>query len=539
MNAYPVVSLHKMILKKEITLSDLESINTDLSHGTTWILKNNPTDLVFKAFTTPHLGGTITIELKPMGADITVTEENKKEFVVTVTGYRILCCLARAFDEHELKLLPIGDMSATDASKPSKVMPGPSESESVSNLFTTKPKKCCRPIVYIKRIKNRSRASPRNVVHLSRVRLVLGLCGQARMTTKILDQMQGSNGSKDGRGHLPPRRKRMSTHREVVIHGKNKIAAQHNDLRRNTTSGSLPELTNRSSKVLAQPLNRIGYPVVEFAVNLRPDFGVGDHSSSAMIKNRKYYGNQTQDVNQMDLPGYKVTPWDTSQRVSSSCSSTTLQSLQMNDPIMSPCNTTGSVRTSTVHRMVDPPGAAKLDPTGRSMQGSPYRDGYDSAPWVTLIACLRTRFPPTHQRNRSGRQTPDIDKIEPSWQCKGTRGRSSQRGLAEVLASPQVGAQSSIATVEEDKTRRDSTPDPLSGSVPRLDTKQLSNGPTTVKLRICMGFQKIHYSATPEDANVEKDSTYEALRSTMSIPSLKAKWYLGMMIVVITRPTAG
>ncbi|KAF9508435.1 hypothetical protein BS47DRAFT_1397829 [Hydnum rufescens UP504] len=141
-----------MTLKRENALSDLESINMDLFHDTTWIFKNDTTDLVFKEFTTPCLSGMVTIKLKPSGADITITEENNKEFVITITEYRTPCCLAKVFDEHELKLLPIG-MSVINASKSSKDMPGPSKFISVSNRFTMKPKKCCHLVVCMRRIK--------------------------------------------------------------------------------------------------------------------------------------------------------------------------------------------------------------------------------------------------------------------------------------------------------------------------------------------------------------------------------------------------
>ncbi|KAF9521135.1 hypothetical protein BS47DRAFT_1357065 [Hydnum rufescens UP504] len=125
---------YKMILKKKITLSDLESIDADLFRGMTWILENDTTDVIFETFTTTEdrFGEMVTIELKPGGADIPVTEENKKEYVETVIEYRISRRvreqfdafmsgfselipqeLINVFDERELELL-IGGMSDID-----------------------------------------------------------------------------------------------------------------------------------------------------------------------------------------------------------------------------------------------------------------------------------------------------------------------------------------------------------------------------------------------------------------------------------------
>ncbi len=53
--------------------------------------ENNITDVIDENFTTTEdrLGVMVTIELKPGGADIPVTEENKKEYVNLIIEYRI------------------------------------------------------------------------------------------------------------------------------------------------------------------------------------------------------------------------------------------------------------------------------------------------------------------------------------------------------------------------------------------------------------------------------------------------------------------
>ncbi|KAI6039014.1 hypothetical protein EDC04DRAFT_1819812 [Pisolithus marmoratus] len=133
-DAYFIVSFYKMILKKKVTLSDLESVDAELHRGLTWMLENDITDIIDETFTTTEerFGELHTIELKPGGADVNVTEENKKEYVDHVVEYRISKRvkdqfeafmsgfselipqdLITVFDERELELL-IGGMSEID-----------------------------------------------------------------------------------------------------------------------------------------------------------------------------------------------------------------------------------------------------------------------------------------------------------------------------------------------------------------------------------------------------------------------------------------
>ncbi|KIJ69476.1 hypothetical protein HYDPIDRAFT_179279 [Hydnomerulius pinastri MD-312] len=134
LDAYFIVSFYKMILKKKVTLSDLESVDAELHRGLTWMLDNDITDVIDETFTTTEerFGELVTIELKPGGADVTVTEENKKDYVDCVVEYRISKRvkeqfeafmsgfselipqeLITVFDERELELL-IGGMSEID-----------------------------------------------------------------------------------------------------------------------------------------------------------------------------------------------------------------------------------------------------------------------------------------------------------------------------------------------------------------------------------------------------------------------------------------
>ena len=95
---------------------------------------NDITDVIDETFTTTEdrFGEMVTVELKPGGADIPVTEENKKEYVSLIVEYRISKRvkeqfdafmsgfrelipqdLINVFDERELELL-IGVMSEID-----------------------------------------------------------------------------------------------------------------------------------------------------------------------------------------------------------------------------------------------------------------------------------------------------------------------------------------------------------------------------------------------------------------------------------------
>jgi E3 ubiquitin-protein ligase NEDD4 len=151
LDAYFIVAFYKMILKKKVVIADLESVDAELHRGLTWMLcvpsklylvflpdipyrDNDITDVIDETFTTTEerFGEMVTIELKPGGADIPVTQENKKDYVDCIVEYRISKRvneqfeafmsgfselipqdLINVFDERELELL-IGGMSEID-----------------------------------------------------------------------------------------------------------------------------------------------------------------------------------------------------------------------------------------------------------------------------------------------------------------------------------------------------------------------------------------------------------------------------------------
>jgi len=91
LDTYLPVTFYKMISKKKVTLADLESEDVELHRRLMSVLENETAAEVNESFTTKeeHLGVMVAVELKPGGANIPVTEENKKEYVDLMVKYRI------------------------------------------------------------------------------------------------------------------------------------------------------------------------------------------------------------------------------------------------------------------------------------------------------------------------------------------------------------------------------------------------------------------------------------------------------------------
>jgi E3 ubiquitin-protein ligase NEDD4 len=83
LDAYFISSFYKMIVQKKIAPTDLESVDAELHRSMKWMLDNDITDVIEETFSLQEerFGELVTIELKPGGVDIPVTEENKQEFV--------------------------------------------------------------------------------------------------------------------------------------------------------------------------------------------------------------------------------------------------------------------------------------------------------------------------------------------------------------------------------------------------------------------------------------------------------------------------
>ncbi|KAG0206183.1 hypothetical protein BGX28_002318 [Mortierella sp. GBA30] len=135
LDAFFIVSFYKMILKKKVTLADLESVDADVYRNLNWLLDDETgAETLDTTFSTndERFGEIVTIDLKEGGRDIVVTEENKKEYVELMTEWRITRRveeqfkafaegfhqlipqeLVTVFDERELELL-MGGISEID-----------------------------------------------------------------------------------------------------------------------------------------------------------------------------------------------------------------------------------------------------------------------------------------------------------------------------------------------------------------------------------------------------------------------------------------
>ncbi|SAM01374.1 hypothetical protein [Absidia glauca] len=134
LDAFFIVSFYKMILAKKVTVADMESVDSEFHRSLMWILDNDITDVLDLTFSTDdnRFGELVTVDLKPGGRDIEVTEQNKQEYVALVTEWRISKRvqdqfeafqegfnqlipqeLVNVFDERELELL-VGGIAEID-----------------------------------------------------------------------------------------------------------------------------------------------------------------------------------------------------------------------------------------------------------------------------------------------------------------------------------------------------------------------------------------------------------------------------------------
>ncbi|XP_037401882.1 E3 ubiquitin-protein ligase NEDD4-like isoform X4 [Pygocentrus nattereri] len=127
---------YKMMLGKQITLNDMESVDSEYYNSLKWILENDPMELDLRfCIDEDNFGQTYQVDLKPSGSDMVVTNDNKKEYIDLVIQWRfvnrvqkqmnafmegftelILIDLIKIFDENELELLMcgLGDVDVND-----------------------------------------------------------------------------------------------------------------------------------------------------------------------------------------------------------------------------------------------------------------------------------------------------------------------------------------------------------------------------------------------------------------------------------------
>ncbi|XP_048874772.1 E3 ubiquitin-protein ligase NEDD4-like isoform X12 [Brienomyrus brachyistius] len=127
---------YKMMLGKQISLKDMESVDSEYYNSLKWILENDPTELDLRfCIDEENFGQTYQVDLKPSGSEMVVTNDNKKEYIDLVIQWRfvnrvqkqmnaflegftelILIDLIKIFDENELELLMcgLGDVDVND-----------------------------------------------------------------------------------------------------------------------------------------------------------------------------------------------------------------------------------------------------------------------------------------------------------------------------------------------------------------------------------------------------------------------------------------
>ncbi|RMD44483.1 hypothetical protein DV735_g651, partial [Chaetothyriales sp. CBS 134920] len=134
LDSFFIGAFYKMMLRKKVTINDMEGVDEEYHKNLTWTLENDITDVLDQTFSVEdeQFGETKTIDLKPGGRDIQVTNENKREYVELVTEWKIVkrveeqfnafitgfnelipADLVNVFDERELELL-IGGIADID-----------------------------------------------------------------------------------------------------------------------------------------------------------------------------------------------------------------------------------------------------------------------------------------------------------------------------------------------------------------------------------------------------------------------------------------
>lgn len=99
LDAFFIGAFYKMILRKKVSLADMEGVDADFHRNLSWTLwgvfsfatsymltcsrSNDIENVLDITFSTEdeRFGETVTVDLKPNGRTIEVTNENKKEYI--------------------------------------------------------------------------------------------------------------------------------------------------------------------------------------------------------------------------------------------------------------------------------------------------------------------------------------------------------------------------------------------------------------------------------------------------------------------------
>ncbi|GAA6059540.1 hypothetical protein JCM10212_006038 [Sporobolomyces blumeae] len=134
LDAHFATSIYKACLDKKVGLEDMALVDRQLWQSLSWMANNDITDILDLDFTSQYesFGTLETLELKPGGGEITVTEDNKLEYIDLLCEHRLKGRVEeqldaikrglgeivplkelRVFDEKELELL-IGGVETID-----------------------------------------------------------------------------------------------------------------------------------------------------------------------------------------------------------------------------------------------------------------------------------------------------------------------------------------------------------------------------------------------------------------------------------------
>ncbi|KAJ6036135.1 hypothetical protein N7540_000414 [Penicillium herquei] len=134
LDSFFIGAFYKMMLRKKVTLQDMEGVDEDLHRNLAWTLDNDIEGIIELTFSVDDekFGERRTIDLIPGGRDIPVTNENKPQYIELVTEWKIVKRveeqfnafmsgfnelippdLVNVFDERELELL-IGGIADID-----------------------------------------------------------------------------------------------------------------------------------------------------------------------------------------------------------------------------------------------------------------------------------------------------------------------------------------------------------------------------------------------------------------------------------------
>ncbi|XP_053203267.1 E3 ubiquitin-protein ligase NEDD4-like isoform X2 [Panonychus citri] len=136
LDAFFIRPFYKMMLSKPISIKDMESVDLEYYNSLKWIMENDPADLDLRFVVDEDLFGQMQVhELKPDGSNVSVTVDNRAEYVDLVIQWRFVSRvgpqmnsflkgfdeivslnLIKIFDENELELLlcGIGEIDVND-----------------------------------------------------------------------------------------------------------------------------------------------------------------------------------------------------------------------------------------------------------------------------------------------------------------------------------------------------------------------------------------------------------------------------------------